>query len=243
MRPESEYVEVLRLVRSGMNDCAIARMTGIPRCTVRDWRRTGRQGWTKQRDARCPICGSASLEPRSYAYLLGLYLGDGCLAEHRRRVYRLRVSLDARYPGIIAECGRAMAAVSGRTIGQTRAPGCVVVGAYWKHWPCLFPQHGPGRKHERPIELTGWQREITREHPERLLRGFIHSDGARFLNTVKGTAYVRYEFSNTSAHIQQIFCQACEDYGISWTQPSWKHISVARRPDIARLDLAVGPKA
>ena len=32
----------------------------------------------------------------------------------------------------------------------------------WKHWPCLFPQHGPGRKHERPIVLEDWQRDDRR---------------------------------------------------------------------------------
>jgi hypothetical protein len=31
------------------------------------------------------------------------------------------------------------------------------VSSYWKHWPCLFPQHGPGRKHERRIALVPWQ--------------------------------------------------------------------------------------
>jgi hypothetical protein len=38
--------------------------------------------------------------------------------------------------------------------------GCTEVSAYSKHWPCLFPQHGPGRKHERKIELTVWQQEL-----------------------------------------------------------------------------------
>jgi hypothetical protein len=241
MRPESEYVEILRLLRSGLNDCAVSRATGVPRGTVRDWRRIGRRERTNRRDT-CTVCTGAPLDRQAYAYLLGLYLGDGCLSEHRRRVFRLRISLDARYPRVIAECTQAMAVVGQRTVGHTRAPGCVVVNAYWKHWPCLFPQHGAGRKHERPIHLAAWQREITREYPGPLLRGFIHSDGARFLNIVNGTPYVRYEFSNTSADIQRIFCKACEDYGISWTQPSRKHISVARRPDIARLDLAVGPK-
>jgi hypothetical protein len=153
MRPESEYVEVLRLVRSGLNDCEVSRTTGVPRCTVRDWRRTGRQECTRQRDALCPICGSASLEPRSYAYLLGLYLGDGCLSEHRRRVYRLRISLDARYPNIIAECARAMALVSGRVVGQNRAPGCIVVGAYWKHWPS--GRHGTTGSGDRAKDVKG----------------------------------------------------------------------------------------
>ena len=40
------------------------------------------------------------------------------------------------------------------------APGCVNVQSNWQHWPCLIPQHGPGRKHERPIVLEDWQRQI-----------------------------------------------------------------------------------
>jgi len=39
-----------------------------------------------------------------------------------------------------------------------------------------------------------------------------------------------------------IFCRACDDFGISWTQPSFKHISVARSADVAKLDQVVGPK-
>ena len=33
-----EFETVQRLIAAGMNDCAIARQTGISRCTVRDWR-------------------------------------------------------------------------------------------------------------------------------------------------------------------------------------------------------------
>ena len=49
--------------------------------------------------------------PASYVYPLGMYLGDGCLRPHPRGVFKLRISLDARYPGIAAECERAMRAV------------------------------------------------------------------------------------------------------------------------------------
>ena len=42
----------------------------------------------------------------------------------------------------------------------------------------LFPQHGPGRKHERPIVLAAWQDEVVRAHPGHFLRGLLHSDGA-----------------------------------------------------------------
>jgi len=41
MRPRAQYDELDRLLRWGMNDCQIARLTGIPRGTIRDWRRRG----------------------------------------------------------------------------------------------------------------------------------------------------------------------------------------------------------
>jgi 5-methylcytosine-specific restriction endonuclease McrA len=39
VRPHSEWEAVVALLRSGLNDSAIARATGIPRETVREWRR------------------------------------------------------------------------------------------------------------------------------------------------------------------------------------------------------------
>ena len=47
----------------------------------------------------------------------------------------------------------------------------VELSAYSRSWPCFFPQHGPGKKHERTIELVDWQRELLRRHPERRLAG------------------------------------------------------------------------
>ena len=242
MRPESEYVEALRLLRQGWNDCAVSRATGVPRCTVRGWRTQPRGKWKARRDGGCPVCGHTRLDRPQYAYLLGLYLGDGCLSLRPRAVYHLRIVLDAKYLDIIGECTRAMTSVRGRRAGQTRGPGCIVVGSCWKHWPCLFPQHGPGAKHERSIELAPWQREITRQHPGLLLRGLIHSDGCRILNHVNGTGYPRYHFSNKSVGIREIFCTACDDYGVHWTAPRRDLLSIARRDDVARLDLAVGAK-
>ena len=171
-----------------------------------------------------------------------MYLGDGCLSRHARDVYHLRITLDAKYPKIVAECAEAMAAVSGRRVGRTPAPGCLVVNAWWRHWPCVFPQHGPGPKHARVIDLVPWQREVAREHPGWLLRGLIHSDGCRILNRVGAARYPRYHFSNKSSGIRAIFCRACDDYGVHWTLPRRDLLSIARRADVARLDLAVGPK-
>jgi len=41
-------------------------------------------------------------DPWSYSYLLGLYLGDGCVVQHERAA-RLVITLDGLYPDIIDE--------------------------------------------------------------------------------------------------------------------------------------------
>ena len=227
------------LVR-GLSDCAVGRELGLPRETVRYWRRGGAaivQG------SGCPVCDPAVQVPPEYAYLLGLYLGDGHIALHRRGVYRLRLTLDSRYTEIIREATSALAEVSrGRKVCRQERPGCVVVSAYWKHWPCVFPQHGPGVKHTRPIELRPFQEDILQASPGTLLRGLIHSDGCRVLNRVGAKEYPRYHFSNRSGDIKKIFCRACDAMAVRWTRSSAKEISVARARDVARLDAVVGPK-
>ena len=115
-----------------------------------------------------------------------------------------------------------------------------------------FPQHGPGRKHERRIELTDWQLELTRAHPGALVRGLIHSDGCRTVNRfttrlpsgrVKEYAYPRYFFSNESADIRAIFCDHCELLGVRWTQSNRRNISISHRTSVTIMDEVVGPKS
>ena len=123
---------------------------------------------------------------------------------------------------------------------------CFEVWIYSKQLPCLFPQHGPGRKHERVIHLAEWQQRWVRRHPQLLLRGLIHSDGCRVMNTIrhpqKTYAYPRYSFSNRSADIRRIFCEACDLVGVEWRVMNAFNISVARRASVARLDEFIGPK-
>jgi hypothetical protein len=229
-----------------MSDSAVAAAVCVPRSTIRDWRRSGfaRAGAAFRR-SECPRCDGRSLDEHAYAYLLGLYLGDGHLAEHPGNVFRLRVFLDASYPEIIEECRSAVSRVRMKdevTPGVVGGRGCVYVSSYWKHWACLFPQHGPGAKHARPIELERWQDEIVRGRPGPFLRGLIHSDGCRVLNRVGRREYVRYMFCNHSKDVLRLFCRACVDFGIAPTRPSWRTISVARAHDVERLDQVVGPK-
>ena len=71
------------MTRIGFNDCAIARATGIPRRTIRDWR----VGKSRPRDTKCLGHDFGALNTDAYGYLLGLYLGDGCLSERPRSVF------------------------------------------------------------------------------------------------------------------------------------------------------------
>jgi hypothetical protein len=64
-------------------------------------------------------------------------------------------------------------------VSTIQRQGCTEVNSYSRHWPCLFPQHGPGKKHTRLIELAQWQREIVERYPGDFARGLFHSDGYR----------------------------------------------------------------
>ena len=236
------------LAAGGLNTCEIARATGIPRSTVHHWRANHRHEIQLCRTCGARRPGDAEIPFEAYAYLFGLYLGDGYIARHPKDVFRLDVALDARYPRIIAECRAAVRLVMPNSRCATvKRPGCLIVTSYSRHWPCLFPQHGPGHKHEREIVLAAWQRDVVRAYPQALLRGLIHSDGSRHLNTVhspagRAYAYPRYEFSNRSDDIRRIFTHACDLLGIQWRPTNRWNISVARRESVARMDEFVGPK-
>jgi hypothetical protein len=152
--------------------------------------------------------------------------------------------MDARYPCLMQECMDAMLAVMPCSrLNRVDYGTWFEVYSYSKSWPCLFPQHGPGKKHERLIELTAWQWELVRERPDLLLRGLLHSDGCRFTNTGRGGwSHPRYSFNNRSDDIRSIFCAACDLLGLRWTASGERTIYVSRKDDVALLDLFVGPK-
>ena len=259
-RPAAEYDAALKLITQGINDCEISRRLGIPRSTVRGWRRPTyvplghllpqRRGVASGQHAfDCPRCDGSSLDEASYAHLLGLYLGDGHIVlMPNRRSFRLSIVLDQRYPEIIDECYGSMLKM--RPPRHMRANfghqlGCVTVFAYWKHWPCIFPQHGPGMKHRRSVALQLWQQSIADAHPKQLLRGLIQSDGWRGTNFAnargKRYEYPRYQFTNESTDIHQMFRRACSNLNIEWTSAP-RQTYVSKRAHVAYMDSFIGLK-
>lgn len=163
----------------------------------------------------------------------------------------LRVCLGTEYPGIIDDCCAALVLSLPECrprlvpLVDSRAVHVQVNGKLWLH---AFPQHGPGRKHERTIALVDWQQTIVDSYPDEFVRGLIHSDGCRTTNRFKTTlpsgrvahyAYTRYFFSNLSEDIRGLFCVACDALDVRWSQSNPRNISVAHRVSVARLD-AIG---
>jgi hypothetical protein len=176
---------------------------------------------------------------------LGLYLGDGHLVT-KAKVPVLRVYCADAWPHLIELCEEAMLAVLAKNVHRVQKKGCVGVQSYSNHWPCLLPQHGPGKKHDRPIILTVWQQPIIDRNAGHFLRGLFHSDGCRSDNRiVKGDkvyVYPRYMFSNESADIMGLCQQSLDRLGISWKMCRRNMLSVARKDAVAALDEHVGPK-
>jgi hypothetical protein len=256
VRPWETVLSALEASDAGVPDAENARLHGVAVKTIRRWRREyqrrGRSRGQRHTSAVCPRCEEAPLDPAAYADLLGWYLGDGHISRGRRGVFNLHIFNDEAYVDLNAHVADLMRSVKPGGRPHTRqVPGCVITTVSWKHWPCLFPQHGPGRKHERTIVLEDWQRTIVEVHPAAFLRGLFHSDGCRANNwtqrmvagEMKRYDYPRWQFTNGSLDIRELCCWALDLVGVPWRQSNWKTISVSTRPAVARLDELIGPKS
>jgi hypothetical protein len=251
-RRQDEFEAVVALMEKGHGDSEIARITGIPRGTISAWRHGRGTGYHLRLRAAQPSWRPSC--PGEYSYLLGLYLGDGCVYVSPRGFASIVITLDVSYPGIVMEAMCALEACFPDTPAHRFSQSEGSVAAVKLNHPALrfaFPQHGRGAKHLRVIELTRWQREITTTFPRELLRGLIHSDGCRTINRFKTKLpsgriatyeYPRYFFSNLSEDIRRIFCEHCELLGIRWTQSNPRNISISHRKSVALMDEFIGPK-
>jgi Homeodomain-like domain len=247
MHPVQLREAALRLVAEGVNDCEVARRLGVPRTTIRDWRKPRYVPRSERRYDTCPRCWRSCppivFTDDDYAELLGLYLGDGHITP-MARTERLRLSLDAKYPLMNAE----IEALLRRCFPQNRVGhallgrgNTLVLWVYNSHLSCLFPQAGPGRKHDRPIGLEEWQKDRFFAAPWAFLRGCIRSDGCAFINRTGRYEYLSYAFTNLSGDIRNLFLAACLFLDLD-VRPGKKHMRINRRESVARMLEHVGTK-
>jgi len=250
MYPIRARAQALTFVEQGHSLNSASKQFGISRAAIREWRESGVQ--PKHRPAvcfRCEQCPGA--DEAAYSLLLGYYLEDGCISS-QRSTFSMRVSCDKTYTGIIADVTSAIKAIhEGGSVCHVRAPGVIVVQNAWNHWPCTFPQHGPGRKHERKLTLEAWQRDIVVRFPADFLRGLFHSDGCRVKNRAtrivagekKRYDYPRWMFNNNSSDIMRWCQDALDLLGIPWRQPKWNCLAVSTKAGVTRLDELIGLKS
>jgi hypothetical protein len=255
----------LELIGAGHNDCEVSRRTGIARTTIRDWRRPSYKPPRSFAAETCPRCWRAArpirCTPADYAELLAIYLGDGCISEHAR-TFRLRVHLDARYPAMNAEIEQLMKRCFPANVVSSARPSpsswsgrddtWAVLSVYSAHLVCLFPQHGPGRKHSRPIVLEPWQAKIVAGSPWPFIRGCIRTDGCAFVNRTdvhrpRPYEYLSYGFFNKSRDIVDLFATACERVSVftritGSPERGWS-VRINKRESVALMQEHVGLKA
>lgn len=250
MYPQTTVDIARQLSDIGILDRENAQICGVSIRSIRHWRSGDRRAGKSP--PTCPRCHGRTLDEKAYAYLLGLYLGDGHITREPR-AYTLWLACADAWPGLLQQARQTVALVmpsSAVFCASKSSEACTYVKSVSKHWPCLFPQHGPGRKHERRIELEPWQEEIVTKHPGDFARGLFHSDGYRGMNRVRRPVkdgdrwyeYPRYLFANHSADIHRLCGQALDRLGVAWRFSRPTTISVARRDAVARLDEFVGPK-
>lgn len=240
----------LALVTQGRSLNSVSRETGISRAAIRSWQdRIEPRLRMPHPDPGPPSDESA------YAYLLGLYLGDGCMSPHPRGGYYLRIACADAWPGLIEECRRAIGRVRpGVGVYVAQKQGCVAVTSYSRSWPVLFPQHGPGKKHERPIVLEPWQQAIVDAHPwnssavSSTPTAVGSPTGRPGWSPVSGsaTSIPGTSFTNVSDDIRRLYTDTLDKLGIEWTHCTRNgnpfNISVARKASVALMDAHVGPK-
>ena len=113
----------------------------------------------------------------------------------------------------------------------------VVLWAYSSHLTCLFPQHGAGKKHERPIALEPWQQELVAAAPWAFLRGCIRSDGSVFVNRTGRYEYLSYDFCNLSAgHPRPLRGRLPEPSASGHGEPRRESVSTVARTSHSSVD-------
>jgi hypothetical protein len=210
----------------------IAKLLNVHHSTISDWKK---RNWQISNKKITP-----SDFPKTYSYLLGLYLGDGYI-NSTPRTYRLRYSLDKKYNKLNEYVIQQLKILFPFNKVSTYVDNnTVVVSLYNNQLVTLFPQHGTGKKHNRLIKLEEWQNNIL-DHSS-FIKGLFHSDGSYYQSGI----YDRYNFTNMSKDIIQLYKESCTFLNISYCEVNYHNgknvITHNKRKDVLFLKETIGIK-
>lgn len=180
---------------------------------------------------------------KEYAYLFGLYLSDGHISKFPR-THRMRISFHS-------EKNQRQMVLAAHTIGllfpnnsicytKKKNANCIDLIFYNSLLCEIFPQHGPGAKHLRDLQLEKWQKRIVTNHSSHFMKGLFDGDGSRYLVSSKNEW--KYSFTNKSKDILTFMkeCLDCHEIKYCETFPKAKkgtgHILIQSRAGVKKLD-------
>jgi DNA-binding transcriptional regulator WhiA len=218
MRTLEDFNKALELKKEGFNNSEISRQLDIPRRTIIDWvsGKIKLNESSKEKRKNFNPLDYLKDKKEAYSYILGLYLGDGYINKTEKS-WRIRFFLDYKYDKLNDFATEELQKVfPNNKINILNHKNTKGNSSYITLYTCsvliekLFPQIGKGKKHERKIELTDWQKEII--DYKFLLKGLFHSDGSYYKQTNSNSFY--YNFSNLSKDIIEIFCECCNKINV-----------------------------
>lgn len=211
-KTEQEVNEVLRLHKDGISQNKIHKILGFDRATIRQIVKNP----TEYLFQSIPDFDIKHIDRKVYAFILGVYLGDGYIVKtHRQNVFKIRIFCDVKYKNILEEISESLEILfpnSKSLRRQHTSKNCIEIYLYSSHILKLFPQHGEGRKHQRPIVLEDWQKDIIDEYHIEFLKGLIYTDGSFYLSQNK---YECCNFTNKSKDIIELCSNAMRKLDIN----------------------------
>lgn len=247
---KEDYDSVIKYKELGLSSGKVSELVDVPLSTIKNWfkgvgeiqysdefvrqRELDSVGYdikTKQ-DFLNFVSRFNNLEPdiciALYSYLFGLYLGDGNIYDFGK-TERLSYALDNKYLSLnefTIDCMTRFFGKSPSILDKTNyaTPSqSIILQTCSKHLDVIFPQHGSGLKNSRKIELEQWQKELL--NPVEFLRGLIYSDGCYVV--ANGFNSNRYEFTNTSNDIIEIYKDNLDKLNIRHNSNTKKTLSVS----------------
>lgn len=210
-KTKNEVREILRLHNDGISQNKIHKILGFDRTTIRQILKDPEDYINKS----IPEFDILNIDRKVYAFVLGVYLGDGYIVKtHRQNVFKISIYCDAKYKNILEDISQSLEILfpnsKAMRIRHT-SDKCIAVYLYSSHLLKLFPQHGIGRKHERPIVLEDWQIDIINEFNEDFLKGLIYTDGCFYYSG----KYERCNFTNKSMDIMNLCSESMKKLNIN----------------------------